>query len=68
MKKIRLVLLATLFTGTSVLMMSCGGNSAQETEPDESSIQSEDMYEEGDEPLESTGANDDDTADTTTIE
>lgn len=62
MKKIRIIATAMAFCGASFFMVSCGGNNA-ETSPDESSIQTEDDYEEGDEPLQSTGA-DSDTATT----
>lgn len=63
MKKIRLIVTVMIFCGASVFMVSCGGNNT-ETTPDESSIQSEDMYEEGDEPLEGTGVDTDTTGTT----
>lgn len=65
MKKIRLMATAIILCGASVFMTSCGGNNT-ETTPDESSIQSEDMYEEGDEPLQGTGADTDTTNDDNT--
>ena len=63
MKKIKLMVTAMIFCGASVFMISCGGNDTK-TSPDESSIQTVDDYEEGDEPLQGTGA-DSDTAGTT---
>lgn len=61
MKKIRIIATAMILCGASVFMISCGGDNNTETTPDDSSIQSEDMYEEGDEPLQGTGADTDTT-------
>lgn len=57
--------MAAALSGTTIFLPSCGGSTTTETAPDESSIQSEQMYEHGDEPLQETGA-DTDTAGTDT--
>lgn len=59
-----------MYCGISAFVISCGGNNTEtNTSPDETSIESEQMYERGDEPLQGTGANTDTTmtGDTTTV-
>lgn len=55
MKKTRLFAIAMTCFGATVFMTSCGGNDTNTT-PDETSIESEQMYERGGDPLPSQGA------------